>query len=873
MKKKPTPPRWADRFLEWYCRPDLLEDLQGDLREYFGRNLTAHGERRARLIYIIDVIKFFRGYTVRSPKYTYPMNHLTIIQNYFKTSFRNLAKNKLFSAINIIGLAISMSVGLLLITFVTELKNFDTFHANYDRIYRVNNTYHAPGEEPDYYASTSILAGRKIETTLSGVEDLVIINRAFQRDLVVGEKTLAIKGLWASDGFFRVFSFDLLSGNAESALNAPYTLVLTETSALKLFGRISVIGEVVSIEDENYTITGVMKDPPTNSHIQFEMLGSLITQENKMQAAQNSQWLNWSFMWSNYVYLLLPEGANVESVQEGLTQIALKENTQLGKTKINLSLQPLSEVVISKPLSNQLGFNFGTLFIWILSGLAFVVILSACFNYTNLSIARALRRSKEVGIRKVVGASRSQVFLQFVTESILIALLSLLFSYLVFLLIRPGFLTIEPKFLSRIFLRPTAGDFFYFTLLAMMIGLLAGFFPALFFSRIDPVKVIKDVSKLRLFKHINVRKGLITFQYILSICFIVAVSIGYKQYKYSLNFDLGFDTENILNIDLQGNAPDILKQELDQLPDVTDISASMMVLSVGDTYSSTIKYEDPLDSTHIFHNSIDENYLSLHDHELIAGENFRALSTEEKEESEVIVNEKTLERFKLGTPADAIGKELTISGKRMQIIGVVKDFHHSTLYNEIRYFAFRNDPSVHRVLNLKIASADIGVTMNRLQAVWKKIDPVHPFKARFYDEDIQEAYSETTGMIKIIGFLALLAISIASFGLLGMVVFTTETRVKEISIRKVLGATERGLFFMLSRGFISLLIIASLIAIPITYYLFDQLVFAEIVYRAPVGPLELLLSAGIVIVIALLAISSQTIRVARANPAETLGVE
>ncbi len=873
MKKKPIPPRWADRFLEWYCRPDLLEDLQGDLREYFGRNLTAHGERRARLIYIIDVIKFFRGYTVRSPKYTYPMNHLTIIQNYFKTSFRNLAKNKLFSTINIIGLAISMSVGLLLITFVTELKNFDTFHANYDRIYRVNNTYHAPGEEPDYYASTSILAGRKIETTLSGVEDLVIINRAFRRDLVVGEKTLAIKGLWASDGFFRVFSFDLLSGNAESALNDPYTLVLTETSALKLFGRISVVGEVVSIEDENYTVTGVMKDPPTNSHIQFEMLGSLITQENKMQAAQNSQWLNWSFMWSNYVYLLLPEEGNVESVQEGLTQIALKENTQLGKIKIDLSLQPLSEVVISKPLSNQLGFNFGTLFIWILSGLAFVVILSACFNYTNLSIARALRRSKEVGIRKVVGASRSQVFLQFVTESILIALLSLLFSYLVFLLIRPGFLTIDPDFLSRIFLRPAVGAYFYFALLAMMIGLLAGFFPALFFSRIDPVKVIKDVSKLRLFKHINVRKGLITFQYILSICFIVAVSIGYKQYKYSLNFDLGFNTENILNIDLQGNAPDILKQELDQLPDVTDISASMMVLSVGDTYSSTIKYEDPLDSTHIFHNSIDENYLSLHDHELIAGENFRALSTEEKEESEVIVNEKTLERFKLGTPADAIGKELTISGKRMQIIGVVKDFHHSTLYNKIRYFAFRNDPAVHRVLNLKIASADIGVTMNRLQAVWKKIDPVHPFKARFYDEDIQEAYSETTGMIKIIGFLALLAISIASFGLLGMVVFTTETRVKEISIRKVLGATERGLFFLLSRGFISLLIIASLIAIPITYYLFDQLIFAEMVYRAPVGPLELLLSAGIVIVIALLAISSQTIRVARANPAETLGAE
>ena len=875
MRKKPipSPPRWAQRFLEWYCRPELLEDLEGDLQEFFGRNLAKHGLRKARLIYIIDVIKFFRAYTVRPPKFLSSMNYPTIIRNYFKTSFRSLAKNKLFSTINIVGLAISMSVGLLLITFVAELKHFDDFHANYDRIYRVINTYHEPGEDPDEYASTSILTGKRIEASLPGIEDMVILNRNFQKDLQTDEKILPFLGLWASKDFFRVFSFELLSGNAEAALEAPYSIVLTETAAKRLFDKIEVVGEEVTVGDDKYNITAVMKDPPPNSHFKFEMLGSMITQDNKMKAAQDESWLHWFYMWSNYVYLVLPDQIELATVQAGLDQISQEENKQFEKRSIELNLQPLNEVVMSRNLSNQIGFNFGTQLIWILIGLALVVMLSACFNYTNLSIARALRRSKEVGIRKVVGASRSQVFLQFVMEAILIAFLSLLFSYLVFLMIRPGFLSIEPRFLSRIFLRPNPVIFLYFAGLAVVIGLLAGFFPALFFSRIDPVKVIKDISKLRLFKHVNVRKGLITFQYILSISFIIAVSIIYKQYKYALNFDLGFTTENILNIDLQGNSPVLLKQELESLADVTDISASKMVLSIGDTYSSTIKYQDPLDSTYIFYNAIDENYLDLHEHQLIAGNNFRPATTEEKEESEVIVNEKTLERFQLGTATEAIGKELTIGGTKMQIIGVVKDFHHSTLWNKMRYFAFRNDPTEYGMLNLKIASSDISVTMNRLEAAWKKIDPIHPFRARFYEEDIEAAYSETTGMIKIIGFLAFLAISIASFGLLGMVVFTTETRVREISIRKVLGATERGLFFLLSKGFISLLVIASLIAIPATYYLCDKVIFAEMAYRAPIGILELFLGTFLVISIALLAISSQTLRVARANPANTLGTE
>lgn len=875
MEQPPNfrPPRWAERFLEWYCRPELLEDLQGDLHEYFQRNLASKGLWPARLIYVVDVIKFFRSYIVQPPKITHPMNHLTILRNYFKTSLRSLGKNKLFSTINVFGMAISMSVGLLLIAFVAELKDFDTFHAHFDRIYRINNTWQQEGETPEMYASTSILAGKKMEESVPAIEDLVLINRDFNRDLVFDGKILPFEGLWVSESFFRVFSFDLLSGNAETALKDPYSLVLTETAARKLFGSSDATGKIVAVEDKNFTVTGLMKDPPKNSHLQFEMLGSFITADQQKQAEKDENWLKWTNMWSNYVYLLLPENPDLEAVNRGLAAISREENSKLEKITLGLSLQPLNQVVLTGDLSNEIGFNISRSFIWVLMGLALVVILSACFNYANLSIARALRRSREVGIRKVVGASRRQVFLQFTLEAVLIALLSLVFSYVLFILLRPGFMAIENDFRDYVILQPAFRVYLYFVLLAMGVGVFAGFFPALFFSRIDPVRVIKDISKLKLFKHVNVRKGLITFQYVLSIGFIVAISIGYNQYKFSLNFDLGFNTDNVLNVELQGNPPATLARELAQMPEITQISTSLMVPSVGNTYSCTVKYQDPSDSTHIYYNHVDENYLTLHQHEVLAGENFKPIATGNKEETEIIVNEKVLERFQLGSPVEAIGKELLIEDRKLQIIGVVRDFHYGMLHQPIHCFAFRNNPAQFNIMNVKMNTVDIAATMDKIEAAWKKIDPVHPFEARFFDEEIERAYSSFTAMIKIIGFLAFLAISIASLGLLGMVVFTTETRLKEISIRKVLGATEGGLILLLSRGFLMLLVLASVIAIPATYLFFDRLVFADITYRAPIGLLELFLGAFVVVGIALLAIGSQTFRVARANPATRLGSE
>ncbi|MCB0631614.1 MAG: ABC transporter permease, partial [Lewinella sp.] len=744
---------------------------------------------------------------------------------------------------------------------------------NYDRIYRVVNTYESNRHELEKYASTSMLAGEQIKATVPGVEDIVTIRRFFNKDLNYQGKILPLRGLWATDGFFNVFSFNLISGNAETALASPYSLVLTRSAAEKLFGSTDVVGKVVTIEEEPYTVSALMDDPPRNSHLQFEMLASMLTNEQKLPAEELAKLRKWTNMWSNYVYFTLDEQADLGDVQAGLDRISEQENKRQEAAQITMSLQPMREFVISDSMSNQAGYHIDRSFIWILVGLALVVIISACFNYTNLSIARALRRSREVGIRKVIGASRLQVFLQFMLEAVLISVFALLFAFILFLFIRPQFLSIEPRFLERLSLIPSLRIYLYFVGLAVSIGLFAGFFPAVFFSRVEPAKVIKDISKLKLFRHVTLRKALITFQYVLSICFIVAICLGYQQYKYSLNFDLGFNTENILNLELQGNDPELLKHELEQLPEVTGISASLMVPSVGDTYSAILKYTGGADSTSIYYNKVDEHYLALHEHELIAGENFHPLNAEEPEESKVIVNEKTLTYIGIESPGEAIGREILIDNKPVQIIGVVRDFHYGTVYDPIRNFAFRQDPAAMNILNLRIATSDVAVTMDRLRAIWKQIDPVHTFEARFYEESIQETYSEYTSMMKIIGFLAVLAISIASFGLLGMVVFTTETRLKEISIRKIFGATERSLVMLLSRGFMVLLLIAGLIAVPLTLYLFDQVVFAGIAFRAPTDIFQLMLGTGLVIGIALLAISSQTIRVARANPAEVLGEE
>lgn len=797
-------------------------------------------------------------------------------------------RNKLFSCLNIVGLAISMSVGLLLIVFIFDLHSYDKFHKNGERIYRITNIATFKGEKGGKFSSTSIKTGKLIRQKVSGIEEVAIVRNDFSQDARVGDNILPIKGLWADPSLLKIFTFPMLEGNPETALKDPYSIVLTETAAKKLFGNQPALGKAIKFDTLDYQVTGIMKDVPFFSHIKFEALVSLSTAEQIHK--DDKRFDAWSNMFSSSVYLLLPENAGTASsrvsIQSQLDAVARQENLAEENTRIQLELLPLYKIVVGENLrsgsmTGSSGPHMPRVVLWILGGLAMVVIVSACFNYTNLSLARAMRRLKEVGLRKAIGAGKGQIWQQFLAEAVMISLAALVFSYLIFLGLRPQLINLAPEMQRMVKLDLTPSIISAFIFFSLGVGIIAGLMPAIFFSKVSPVSALGNVSSVHVLKHLTLRQILVVIQYTVTLIFITTTAIGYVQYKNILAFDLGFSTENILNINMQGNKPDALIRELNQMPEVTALSRSLIVTSVGNAWGGHMKYKDSQDSALVLTNHVDENYLPLHKYKLIAGGNFIARPATADASSEVIVNEQVLKRFDLhpNEPQKAIGEQITFSSfsvksRKMTIVGVMKDFHYGKVDNLIDPVAFMFwTPEDGAVINAKIQSSDMLATLGKIKSLWKKTDRIHPLKAEFYDQAIKEAYSEFFTMIKIIGFLSFLAISIASMGLFGMVVFTTETRLKEIGIRKVMGAGSGSLIYLLSRSFLSLLSISALVALPVTYFLFENLILTNFPYHTPVQIAELLAGLLAVLVIAFLMIGSQTIKAARSNPVEVLKSE
>lgn len=794
-----------------------------------------------------------------------------MIKNYIKIAIRNIVRHRLFTAINVVGLAISMSVGLLMITFISDLLSYDTFHESKDRIYRVTTTNKEANGFEMNLASTSVKAGYEIRESVPGVEELTIIRRGFGGDAEIGDKKIPLEALWADNSFLKVFTFPLTQGNPETALKEPYSIILTEKTAKKLFGNANALEETIKFDSLSYKVTGIMKDIPKLSHLNFGALVSFSTVALQMPT-HDGDFMGWNTFFDNYTYLLLPEKYNLSALQTSLDALSLSENSMLKDQKISLSLQPLNKISIGSSKVNEIGPSLDPIAIWVLIGLTCIVVLSACFNYTNLSIARALKRAKEVGIRKVVGADKRQVIFQFVTESVVISLIALGFALVVFLFLREEFVGIHDYIDQLVTLDLSLVTISYFVVFAFLIGIIAGIFPALFFSKIKALQVLKGISSLKLFHRVSLRKSLIVVQYVFSLIFITTTIIGYSQYKSFISYNLGFSTENIVNIKLQGNKAALLVEELSKIPSVKEISQSRIVTSLGNIYGTHLKYQDKNDSISVQQNVVDANYLSLHGHVFLAGQNFRDKSAD-VEENEVIINEKLLKTYNIGDGDvnKAIDEMVTIDGKKLHVIGVLKNFHYERPEQSIQPLVIRYSSDPGNYINLKIGTTDWPSTLASIEKIWKGIDNnVHVLDAKFYDDQIQQAYSGFSMIIKVVGFLSFLAICISSMGLFGMVVFTTETKLRELSIRKILGAGEGNLVYQLSKNFLLLLILAACIALPTTYLLFERIVLSNFAYHESVGVAELVTGFLGVLVLALLMITSLTFKAARANPAKIL---
>jgi putative ABC transport system permease protein len=860
-----TPPKTYQKLFRWICNGDFYEELQGDLEERYYINVQRLGQRKAKSIYKTEVLKMIRPSVIKKSKTHYQLNNIAMFRNYTKIAFRTISRNKLFSSINIIGLAISMAVGLLAITFLQEIYSYDEFHENADRIYRVTSTLHEGDEPPAYYASTPVLLGKILKADYAGNEKFVTIYRNFSGDVKKGDNTVPIKGLLADEGFFDVFSFPLLYGDATTALKNPFSIVLTEETALKIFGKKDVVGEVVDWDGKvQITVTGVAKSLPRKSHIQFEAVGSFSTFILMNKA--NKSFMTWENMWNSHVYLLASEENNTTALQANLNQISKSENEKLDYMDVDLELQSLQSIFPGDTYYNEIGARMDLKTVRSIVILALIVLISACFNYTNLSIARTLKRSKEVGVRKVIGAKRSQLILQFIFESVVISMLALLFAYLIFNILKPEFIALNRNISRSITLDLSLLTYGYFFFFSVVIGLIAGFIPSLILSKLNITKTLKGISGIKGGNGFNIRKVLIGLQFTLSMAFAIMVTLTYNQYQYVLNFDLGFESENILNVNLQGNDAQILTSSFSQLTGVSQISASSSVPSIGGMWKDQGKYIEGNDSTMIYNLHISSGYLDNLGHKILAGADF----SDTKSGNEIIINEQLLKKFGFIDANEAIGKQIRMQRKTRNIVAVVKDFHYGTLDNNIEPFAFLNDPESFRVLNLKLGTKDYTSLLTELENKWSEIDPSHEFNAVFYNDRIERAYSDISSSMKTLGLLSIIAISISMLGLLGMAVYTTETRIKELTIRKVLGANSANLLSLLSKSYLILFLIAACIAIPLTFYGFKEMIIADLKYTIDIGVVELGSGALIVLAIAIITISSQAIKAIKSNPVKHL---
>ncbi|GAB4017091.1 ABC transporter permease [Spirosoma migulaei] len=788
--------------------------------------------------------------------------------NFFKTAYRNLYRNKFFTIVNVIGLALGMSISLLFVALLTFLYRYDNFHPYRDRIYRVTTQVYDQKENP-HYASAPVGLAQHLKREFAGVEKVVRIHSSLQGNAIYREKKIPLSGYFADPEFLEVFNFPLLQGNKVTALTKPNTLVITKSEALKIFGSTDAMGKLIRMEPYgDFVITGILKELPLNSHMQFGAIASYPTLLSYKGAAFLENKEDWQSFANSYIYIRLFQDYQPAPVEQYLNELAKQRYTQRA-SKATFRLQPLLKIVPGPQLYDSLGTTYDYLLLFLVGSMSLMILIPACSNYANLSISQSLERMKEIGMRKVMGGQKKQIFSQFIVESTIIVLLALLLSYVIFDVLRRDYIyqmvETEPVDLS-----PTLTTFISFILFALLVGFAAGIVPALYFSKLTPIKALKG-KEVKTSKRSFFRKLVLTAQFILSLGFIMAVVIMLRQYQYSLNYDLGFEQQNALDVDLQNIDAERFKNEFGKLSSVKRMSMSSHILGIGSAPEQYIKTSSQSDSLGASSMSIDEAFLSNMNLTLLAGRNF---STNAVENSRLIlVNEELVKKLNLKNPFAAIGQSIVLPGGReVRIAGVLKNFHYSGLKNPIRSFFFEHDPERFTYANLKLESTNLVGELTAMETLWKQIGGEDKFTAQFFSDELKDAYSFYTVIIKLWGFLGLLAITVSCLGLLGTVSFTIQKRVKEISIRKVMGASSESLVLLLSKEFIWLLVIASLITIPVMYLLFKYLLATLQHYIIDIGFIEILASLLIMLFLGLTTILSQTLKAANANPVDNLSV-
>jgi putative ABC transport system permease protein len=798
-----------------------------------------------------------------------------MLKSYFKIAYRNLLRNRSFSIINILGLAGGMAVCMFIIAVIADQNNFDTFHEKGSRIFRVLSD----DTNSDAWATAPILLKEELKTSFSGIETVVAIRRQERFDLKIGEKGLPFAGFFTTSDFFTLFDFELTNGQESTTLTNPYSIVLSEATATKLNVKSSHIGQVISVNDwGDFTLTGIVEKPIGKTHLKFDCLISEATIKplrlaEKINPAPDA----WSDTWNTYVYFLLQENANSNEIAQEFPAITKRLYAE-AERKIDFILQPLSDVSPSKILNNEMNMTMPILMLQSLAMLAFMVLITACFNYTNLSVAKSLTRAKEIGIRKVIGARRIAIMIQFIAEAVLTALLALILAVLLLeLVILPQFTNLYFTNFFEFDAGISLNTYLIFIGFSILVGLLAGLVPAFYLSALKPVKVLKTITNLKVFKQVGIRKVLMVSQLIIAMVFFATVVILFQQTSLLLKAEYGFEKENLLNISLQGNDFQQVKTLMAENKNVLRTSGTSIIPGIGEFEHVNLLLPDSTQAVRTSQFEIDEDFIKNLDLKILAGQGF--LKDDITGNSRIILNERSVKKMGFATPEEAIGQMVVLQNQSAktqkspaQVVGVVKDFVDQFIGTRPAPVTLIYDPKKVSTVNLKIAAENIPATLAFAKEQWSKIDPIHPMEFRFLDDQLYLQVSLFEDAVKIIGFLSFLAILITCMGLLGIANYSVQTRQKEIGIRKVLGADLQNILWTLSKSMIFPILIAIAISTPIIWFL-NTLWLAKFAYPISLNISNMGMSIFILSALALVIVLSQAYRVANENPVKVLRTE
>jgi putative ABC transport system permease protein len=864
MTKK-RPPSLAAWILKHMLDSNVRYAALGDFEERYIAFAEAYGLFKARLFYWVQILILLPSFLKNLIFWGVEM-----FKNYFKVAFRIIKRHKGFSLINIMGLAIGMASCLLIFLYVQDELSYDRYNKNADRIYRVGTHIKMQSREMSVASVCGPMAKALVDEFLE-VENAVRFREGSNSYLFKYEDKSYRENrvVFSEPSFFDIFSIPLLKGNPKTALEAPYTLILSQKTAEKFFGFSDPVGKILTIDNsQDYEVTGVFEEIPANSHFHFDVIASL----SSLDESRDPSWFNMNFP----TYMLLRKDADYKALEAKLS--ILLQKYVAPHIEQNFFIQPLLDIHLGSGSAFLYDFEAGgdIKYIYIFTAIALFILVIASINFMNLSTARSSGRAKEVGVRKVLGSFRKDLIKQFLTESMLLSLISLAIAVVIAWIALPFFNSISEKEMA---LSDLNHWFMIKTLIgmALFIGLLAGSYPAFFISAFRPVNVLKDRMKGGL-KAGPFRSGLVVFQFTASIILIIGTLVIFNQLRYIQNKKLGFDKEQVLILnkaDLLGNQAEVLKNEMMRHPQIVNATmTSFLPVPSGRRYMPLLA-EGETDTKKRIPISmwpVDYDYIDTLRMKIVEGRNFsREFSTDS---TAAIINQRAVKHFGFDSP---LGKRLVCHSSSQKdydtytIIGVVEDFHFDSLRNTIEpivLFLGQSDG----LISFRIRTEDLSGTIALLRREWEKFLPDEPFEYSFMDERFDNMYRAETRVGQIFGIFAGLTIFIGCLGLFGLASFAAERRTKEIGIRKILGASVPKIVGMLVREFLILIGIANLVAWPIAYFVMRRWL-QDFAYRVSFGVPVFLIAGTVTLLVSLTTVGFLALRAALSNPVVSLRYE